>query len=190
MVEDKCESWTTMISLCYPAGWRNIGGDGRNVKLRRLPEVAKQGKGRRELPLENAFRNNGTAAAVASIQLTKDPSGWLSDDICFSRIGTCGSNNGAESRQGVRHAMRIEWLHAHASVARFEEEMKLLEAERAAADAIHGKGGEEGQSEEPVRVVRGKLAYAHRQANVFKRLAVVAEEKYVAVQPEKIKMGI
>ncbi|KIJ28689.1 hypothetical protein M422DRAFT_269989 [Sphaerobolus stellatus SS14] len=101
-----------------------------------LRETAKQGKGRRELPWIWKMQ----------FETTKPNRDKVSDTV----------------EQWTREAMRIEWLPAHASVARFEEEMKLLEAEServgkmfrfhqkkmvgegAAADARRGKGGGRG----------------------------------------------
>ncbi|KIJ41812.1 hypothetical protein M422DRAFT_255129 [Sphaerobolus stellatus SS14] len=66
-------------------------------------ETAKQGKGRQELPWIWKMQ----------FETTKPNRDKGSDTV----------------EQWTMEAMPIEWLHAHASVARFEEEMKLLEAE-------------------------------------------------------------
>ncbi|KIJ37152.1 hypothetical protein M422DRAFT_260308 [Sphaerobolus stellatus SS14] len=110
-------------------------------------------------------------------------SSWMEEHRRWREKGEVAEAETAKQGKGRRElpwiwkcTMRIEWLHAHASVARFEEEMRLLEAESERVGKMfrfHQKKmeAEEGQSEE-------------------QRLAVVAEEKYAAVELEKIKKGI
>jgi len=61
---------------------------------------------------------------------------------------------------------------------------KEMAIEGTQAHARDSKEEEEGNGREAARVVRGEIAYAHRQAEVFKRLATVAEGKFTAVKIE------
>ncbi|KIJ31227.1 hypothetical protein M422DRAFT_267177 [Sphaerobolus stellatus SS14] len=102
--------------------------------------------------------------------------------------------------------IRIEWLHAEASVSRFEEEMKQLEAEservgktfryyqrkwllavlttHKEALRIMEAGGEIPRS------MAGAMAYGRRQAIAFERLAITEESRFADLQIEKVKLNI
>ncbi|KIJ29007.1 hypothetical protein M422DRAFT_269618 [Sphaerobolus stellatus SS14] len=102
-------------------------------------------------------------------------------------------------------AIRLEWLHAKASLQRFEEEMILLEAESERvgrtfrhyqkvwrARAVRSSENEEEVTEGRTRSrkSRGVEAYAKRCANTFGRMAMLAEGDYFDVMTHKRVHGV
>ncbi|KIJ52285.1 hypothetical protein M422DRAFT_243074 [Sphaerobolus stellatus SS14] len=146
-------------------------------------EANKKGKGRRELPWIWKMQFGTTEPDRNSVSNVVDE--WMTE------------------------AMRIEWLHANASVARFKEEMRLLEAESQRIGKTFRyyqknwlvkelalmqetlKVIQEAEGGDAVsRSARGVMAYSRRQAAVFARLAALGEKHFGELKEEKLKMGI
>ncbi|KIJ35186.1 hypothetical protein M422DRAFT_262561 [Sphaerobolus stellatus SS14] len=131
-------------------------------------EASKKGKGRRELPWLWKLEIEVTTNMVGHDQVVDAVDKWTTE------------------------AIRIEWLHAQASMERFDEEVRLLEAESGRIPRMFayledrwktravkwGKEGEDTGEQGHMmlsRSRRGAIAYARRSAMGFRQLKIQAD---------------
>ncbi|KAF8508051.1 hypothetical protein BU17DRAFT_100086 [Hysterangium stoloniferum] len=109
-------------------------------------------------------------------------------EVTFNDESSPNEIRGAVDRW-TTEVIRIEWLHAKASHARWDEEVRLLgaEGERIGKTFRYLENiwkGRQGLEEWNNNVTRGAAAFAHRQMLLFRNLAEIAEGHYEELRKE------
>ncbi|KIJ35202.1 hypothetical protein M422DRAFT_262584 [Sphaerobolus stellatus SS14] len=146
---------------------------------------------------QHNWRSEGEVAVAAAVKKGKgwQPLPWIWKMQLDADINGNEEDGITQVIEGwTTEVIWIEWVQATASLTRFEEELKLLEAEServARTFKYYEKKWKDRALERvgPTLVAKGAVAYAHRCTKTFQRLARFAEMDYTALLIHK-KMRI